>query len=77
METESHSEASTVVNKIEDIHLCLQDLNQKVNSVVGLHKSIEEMAKKYDEVRSAGEAMEELHKQLELQLQGTIDKTAV
>ena len=59
METESHSEASTVVNKIEDIHLCLQDLNQKVNSVVGLHGSIDEMHKKYDEVKAAGEATSE------------------
>ena len=45
METESDSEASTVVKKIEDIHLCLQDLNQKVNSVLGLHGSIDEMQK--------------------------------
>ena len=59
METESDSEASTVVNKIEDIHLCLQDLNQKVNSVVGLHGSIDEMQKKYDEVKSGLEAMEQ------------------
>ena len=59
METESESEASTVVKKIDDIHLCLQDLNQKVNSVVGLHGSIDEMQKKYDEVKSGLEAMEQ------------------
>ena len=59
METESESEASTVVKKIDDIHLCLQDLNQKVNSVVGLHGSIDEMQKKYDAVKAAGEATSE------------------
>ena len=59
METESESEASTVVKKIDDIHSCLQDLNQKVNSVVGLHGSIDEMQKKYAEMKSALEAMEE------------------
>ena len=59
METESESEASTVVKKFDDINLCLQELNQKVTSVVGLHGSIDEMQKKYAEMKSALEAMEE------------------
>ena len=59
METESESEASTVVKKFDDINLCLQELNQKVTSVVGLHGSIDEMQKKYAEMKSALEVMEE------------------
>ena len=59
METEPDSEASAVVNKIDDIHMCLQAINQKVNSVVDLHGSIDEMQKKYDAVKAAGEATSE------------------
>jgi len=59
METEPDSEASTVVNKIDDIHMCLQAINQKVNSVVDLHGSIDEMQKKYDGLKAAGEATSE------------------
>ena len=59
METESESEASTVVKKFDDINSCLQELNQKVTSVVGLHGSIDEMQKKYAEMKAALEAMEE------------------
>ena len=39
METESESEASTVVKKFDDINSCLQELNQKVTAVVGLHRA--------------------------------------
>ena len=59
METEPDSEASAVVNKIDDIHMCLQAINQKVNSVVDLHGSIDEMQKKYDGLKAAGEATSE------------------
>ena len=59
METDSESEASTVVKKFDDINSCLQGLNEKVTSVVGLHGSIDEMQKKYAEMKSALEAMEE------------------
>ena len=59
METESESEASTVVKKFDDINSCLQELNQKVTSVLGLHGSIDEMQKKYAEMKAALEAMEE------------------
>ena len=59
METESESEASTVVKKFDDINSCLQELNQKVTAVVGLHGSIDEMQKKYAEMKAALEAMEE------------------
>ena len=59
METDSESEASTVVKKFDDINSCLQELNQKVTSVVGLHGSIDEMQKKYADLKSAMEAMEE------------------
>ena len=59
METDSESEASTVVKKFDDINSCLQELNQKVTSVVCLHGSIDEMQKKYTEMKAALEAMEE------------------
>ena len=39
METESESEASTVVKKFDGINSCLQELNQKVTAVVGLHRA--------------------------------------
>ena len=56
METESESEASTVVKKFHEINLCLQGLNEKVTSVVGLHGSIDEMQKKYAEMEERAQA---------------------
>ena len=59
METESESEASTVVKKFDDINSCLQELHQKVTAAVGLQGSIDEMQKKYEDMKTAMEAMEE------------------
>ena len=59
METESESEASTVVKKFDDINSCLQELNQKVTAVVGLQGSFDETQKQMAEMKAALEAVEE------------------
>ena len=58
MQTESESK-KTLEQKFDDIHTCLEALNQKVNKVVDMHGNIQEMQEKYAEVKSALADVEE------------------